>query len=54
MVGTGAHGLLPVLQEVREEAQKRGVELLEVPTREAIRELRKYPERANAVLHVTC
>ena len=35
-------------------AQKRGVELVAVPTREAIRELRKHPERANAVLHVTC
>jgi hypothetical protein len=54
VVGTGAHGLLPVLDEVREEAEARGVELLALPTREAIRELRKHPERANAVLHVTC
>jgi hypothetical protein len=54
VVGTGAHGLLPVMDEVREEAERRGVELLALPTREAIRELRKHPEKANAVLHVTC
>jgi len=54
VVGTGAHGLLPVMDEVRAEAERRGVELLVVPTREAIRELRNSPERANAVLHMTC
>jgi len=54
VVGTGAHGQLPVMDEVREEAEKRGVKLLAMPTKEAIRELRKHPERTNAVLHVTC
>jgi len=54
VVGTGAQGLLPVMDEVRAEAERRGVELVAVPTQEAIRELRKRPERANAVLHVTC
>jgi hypothetical protein len=54
VVGTGAHGLLPVMDEVRAEAERRGVELVALPTREAIRELRKRPGRANAVLHVTC
>lgn len=54
VVGTGAYGLLPVMEEVREEAGRRGVELLALPTKEAIRELRKHPEGTNAVLHVTC
>ena len=54
VVGTGAQGLLPVMQEVREEAGRRGVELLALPTTDAIRELRKRPGRTNAVLHVTC
>ncbi|TMF87246.1 MAG: hypothetical protein E6I08_10385 [Chloroflexi bacterium] len=54
VVGTGAHGLLPVMDEVREEAGRRGVELLALPTKEAIRELRKRPAGTNAVLHVTC
>jgi hypothetical protein len=54
VVGTGAHGLLPVMDDVREEAARRGVELLALPTREAIRELQRHPGRSNAVLHVTC
>jgi len=54
VVGTGAYGNLPVMDEVRKEAGKRGVELLALPTKEAIRELRKHPAGTNAVLHVTC
>ena len=54
VVGTGAQGLLPIMDEVRAEAGRRGVELLALPTREAIRELRKHPGQANAILHVTC
>jgi hypothetical protein len=54
VVGTGAQGLLPVMDEVREEAGRRGVELLALPTKEAIRELRKRPAGTNAILHVTC
>jgi len=54
VVGTGAEGRLPVMEEVREEAARRGVELLALPTKEAIRELRKRPAGTNAVLHVTC
>src|SRR5213594_2646956 len=54
VVGTGAAGALPVMDEVRQEAVRREVELLTVPTREAIRELQAEPKDTNAVLHVTC
>jgi len=54
VVGTGASGALPVMEEVRIEAARRGVELLIVPTREAIELLNKQPEDTNAVLHITC
>ncbi len=54
VVGTGAYGNLPVMDEVREEAANRGVKLLALPTKDAIRELRKHPGATNAVLHVTC
>jgi hypothetical protein len=54
VVGTGAHGALPVMDEVRQEALRRGVELVILPTAEAIRVLRGHSEGANALLHVTC
>jgi hypothetical protein len=53
VIGTGT-GALPVMDEVREEARRRQVQLLIVPTAEAIVELREHPEQVNAVLHVTC
>ena len=54
MVGTGADGALPVMDEVKQEAARRGVELLTVPTAEAIRALQDEPKDTNAILHVTC
>jgi hypothetical protein len=54
VVGTGASGALPVMSEVREEARRRHVELVEVPTREAIGLLQGGPRDTNAILHVTC
>lgn len=54
VVGTGAHGALPVMDEVRAEAASRHIELEVVPTAEAIELLKRTPGRANAVLHVTC
>ena len=54
MVGTGADGALPVMDEVKAEAARRGVALVTVPTREAIRALQANPKNANAILHVTC
>jgi len=54
VVGTGASGALPVMDVVRSEANKRGVELVVVPTEEAIELLNSQPEDTNAVLHITC
>jgi hypothetical protein len=54
VVGTGAYGALPVMDDVREEAARRGVDLVTLPTVEAIETLQMSPEATNAVLHLTC
>jgi len=54
VVGTGADGALPVMDEVKREAARREVELLTVPTSEAIWALQAAPRDTNAILHVTC
>jgi hypothetical protein len=54
VVGTGADGALPVMDAVKQEAARREVELMTVPTREAIRALQAEPKDTNAILHVTC
>ena len=55
IVGTGANGSLPVMAEVYEEAERRGVRIEALPTEEACRLLRESPpDQVNAVLHVTC
>ena len=53
VIGTGAYGRLPVMKEVKREAERRHVELVIAPTNEAIRLIEKEPA-ANAILHVTC
>jgi len=54
VIGTGAYGGLPVMHAVKREAKRREVELLMLPTREAMKVLNKHPEDTNAILHVTC
>ncbi|MGH7609512.1 MAG: MTH938/NDUFAF3 family protein [Candidatus Dormibacteria bacterium] len=54
VVGTGQAGALPVMDEVRQEAERRGVQLLTLPTEKAIEVLGKGSKNTNAVLHVTC
>jgi hypothetical protein len=54
VIGTGKHGALPVLQDVEREAQARQVELLVIPTAQAIEEMAKGDKETNAILHVTC
>ena len=54
VIGTGAQGALPLVPELRREAERRGVELLVLPTADAIASLGKGPEGTNAVLHLTC
>jgi hypothetical protein len=53
IVGTGT-GALPVMKEVRVEAKRRKVELLIMPTEQAIELLKQDPPDTNAILHVTC
>ena len=54
VVGTGADGALPVMDEVTAEAARRRVTLVTAPTGEAIRVLEAEPGDTNAILHVTC
>jgi hypothetical protein len=54
VIGTGAHGALPVMDDVTREAKRRKVELVILPTPDAIMILRKGSEQTNAILHVTC
>jgi hypothetical protein len=54
VVGTGAQGALPIVPELRREAEARGVELVAVPTAAAIALLQQDAADTNAVLHVTC
>ena len=54
VIGTGASGSLPVMDEVRNEAARRDVELVILPTREAIRVLDEEPKTSNAILNLTC
>jgi hypothetical protein len=54
VVGTGAGGALPVMQQVRDEARRRKVDLVVLPTAEAIGALAEAPPDTNAILHLTC
>ena len=55
IVGTGADGQLPVMPELYEEARRRGVEVVALPTREACVLLADADiDKIAAILHVTC
>ena len=54
VVGSGAGGALPVLQQVRDEARRRKIDLVVLPTAEAISALTKATADTNAILHLTC
>jgi hypothetical protein len=54
VIGTGAYGRLPVMDEVKREAKRRDVELLIMPTAQAIESLHGDVRSCNAILHVTC
>ena len=53
VVGTGT-GALPITDEVKREADRREVELVILPTTDAIKTLQENPAKTNAILHVTC
>ncbi len=54
VIGTGADGALPVMTQVRDEACRRKVDLVVLPTAQAIGMLSKTSKDTNAVLHLTC
>ena len=53
VVGTGT-GALPIMDEVKREAARREIELVILPTAEAIKTFQENPVKTNAILHVTC
>jgi hypothetical protein len=54
VIGTGAAGALPVMQDVLDEARRREIDLVVLPTAEAIGELARASADTNAILHLTC
>lgn len=54
VIGTGAHGALPVMEEIKREAKRRKIDLVILPTAEAAKLLANDPDQTNAILHVTC
>jgi hypothetical protein len=55
IIGSGYSGMLPVLDEIEEEASRRGVDLVVRPTAEAVGLLNETDQaEVNAILHVTC
>ena len=53
VIGTGT-GALPVMDEVKAEARRRRVQLLILPTADAIELIKRNPNQTNAILHLTC
>src|SRR5262244_1663266 len=51
VIGTGT-GALPVMDEVKQEAKRRKIKLVVLPTAKAIGALKKEPDKTNAILHV--
>ena len=54
VISAGADGALPVMQQVRDEARRRKVDLVVLPTAEAIGVLARAAPDTNAILHLTC
>ena len=54
VIGTGADGALPVMPQVRDEARRRKVDLVVLPTAQAIGVLAEAEAHTNAILHLTC
>ena len=55
IIGNGFSGALPVMDAVKRTAEKRGVELIILPTPNALERLNKEStDDTNAVIHVTC
>ena len=53
VIGTGADGALPVMQQVRDEARRK-VDLIILPTAAATGVLTGAAAKTSAILHLTC
>ena len=55
IVGTGMYGSLPIMPQVREEAKRREIEIVAMPTEDVCCLLRKRKRKDTyAILHITC
>jgi hypothetical protein len=55
VIGTGKYGRLPVVDEFKAEAKKRGVKLVILKTAEAVKYyLDNFGPGINAIFHITC
>ena len=54
VIGTGAGGALPVMRQVRDEARRRTIDLVILPTTEAIGALAQTTKDTSAIMHLTC
>jgi hypothetical protein len=54
VIGTGMYGWLHVMEDVLDEAKRRGVEVVQCPTPKACQLLHNVPVDTNSILHVTC
>lgn len=54
VIGTGATGALPVMKDIVREADRREVDLVVLPTPQALEKLQSDSKETNAILHVTC
>jgi hypothetical protein len=54
VIGTGADGALPVMKQVQQEARRREIDLVVLPTAQAIGVLAGTAKHTNAILHLTC
>ena len=55
IIGSGYSGRLPVMEEIEEEAARRGVKVEVMKTEDAVRVLNESDQTSlNAILHVTC
>ena len=54
LIGTGAYGRLPIMDEMQVEAEKRGITLVIDFTKEICKKLAVDPPDTNAILHCTC
>jgi hypothetical protein len=54
VIGTGIYGSMPVTDDLQQEAHDRQIELIVLPTAQAIATLKQSDPATNAILHVTC